>query len=404
MDNMTLDKRETQPAAASAAAAQTVGRRWSDGIGNVSSTSDPNAPWSMSQHWPGLVATLSEQAVESSNLVLRALEFLVGAGRLRRSEAKALSDSMYQLRDTSLRAQQITRLASGRIRQAKDRVDLADVIRQLIDERATEFAEHGAEVRAVLAPTDVLLDPPAAVSLVNTIIDWGLSFSRDVHLVLEAPEMPGPAKLIVRVATPPRAQGQPGSASWQARPRGRRLNDGLHWMLLRQMAASAHIKVTRSSAPDAAIVTIEFPKTFLNAEGIATMELLDAESSMAQLDDGWVLAVVRDPALRRAAVEALRSVGVEAQGASDFDEARGCILNGKPQALVVGFDSVGPQLHQFRADALGHDWKCPVVEITQDSPSFHVNGFEGFETAKVGRDEVAKELAPAVLFELVKHA
>ena len=46
----------------------------------------------------------------------------------------------------------------------------------------------------------------------------------------------------------------------------------------------------------------------------------------------------------------------------------------------------------------------PVVEITPDSPSFHVNGFEGYETAKVGRDEISKELAPAVLFELVKVA
>ncbi|MBC5765147.1 hypothetical protein [Ramlibacter albus] len=401
MDHLTLEPRQ---AAKPAATAPTVGRRWSDGIGNISASSDPNAPWSMTQHWPALVATLSEQAVESSNLVLRALEFLVGAGRLRRTEAKALSDALYQLRDTSLRAQQITRLASGRIRQAKDRVDLADVIRQLIDERANEFAEHGAEVHAVLAPTDVLLDPPAAVSLVNTIIDWGLSFSREVHLTLEAPEMPGPARLVVRVATPPGAHGQPGSTSWQARPRGRRLNDGLHWMLLRQMAASAHIKVTRLSEPGVALVAIEFPKTFLNAEGIATMELLDAESSMAQLEDGWVLVVVRDPVLRRAALEALRSVSVEAQGAADFNEARGCILSGKPQALVVGFDSVGTQLHEFRADALGHDWKCPVVEITQESPSFHVNGFEGFETAKVGREDVSKELAPAVLFELVKHA
>jgi hypothetical protein len=404
MDNLTLAPIEPDAELRASPHAPAAGRRWSDGIGGASSN-DPNAPWSMSQHWPALVATLSEQAVESSNLVLRALDFLVGAGRLRRSEAKALADAMYQMRDTSLRAQQITRLASGRIRQAKDRVDLADVIRQLLDERRQEFDEQGAEVRAVLAPTDVLLDPPAAVSLVNTIIDWGLSFSREVVLVLEAPEAPGPARLLVRVTTPQRMQGNPSAGgNWAARPRGRRLHDGLHWMLLRQMAASAHIQVTRTGADGAALVAVEFPKTFLNAEGIATMELLDEETSALQLRDSWVLVVTRDPVLRRGSMDALRAVGVDTKGAADFTEARRCILSGKPQLMVVGFDAVGPHLNEFRADALGHECKCPVVEITQDSPSFHVNGFEGFETAKVGRDEIAKELAPAVLFELVKHA
>jgi hypothetical protein len=359
----------------------------------------------MAQHWPALVATLSEQAVESSNLVLRALDFLVGAGRLRRTEAKALSDTMFLLRGTSLRAQQITRLASGRIRQAKDRVDLAEVIRHLLEERAQEFEAAHVDVRGVLAPTDVLLDPPAAVSLVNTIIDWGLSFSREVVLTLEAPEVPGPAKLQVRVTTPPRQEGGQGapSGSWATRPRGRRQNDGLHWMLLRQMAASAHIKVTRSSAEGAALVTIEFPKTFLNAQGIATMELMDSDATAAQLRDSWVLVVVRDPVLRRACLDALRTVGVEAKGAADYTEARRVIMSGKPQLMVAGFDALGEHLHEFRADALGHDWRCPLVEITKDSPSFHVNGFEGFETAKVGRDDIGKELAPTVLFELVKQ-
>ncbi|MGE4239102.1 hypothetical protein [Ramlibacter sp.] len=394
-----------QPATHQHEPAPSGGRRWSDGVGSNAASADPNAPWSMAQHWPALVATLSEQAVESSNLVLRALDFLVGAGRLRRSEAKALSDAMYVLRDTSLRGQQITRLASGRIRQAKDRVDLSEVIRQLLDERQEEFLATKADVTAALSPTDVLLDPPAAVSLVNTIIDWGLSFSREVTLSLEPPEFSGPAKLLVRVATPPReTAGAAASGGWTARPRGRRLNDGLHWMLLRQMAASAHIKVTRTSAPGAAIVTVEFPKTFLNADGIATMELLESESAASQLADSWALVVARDPVLRRASLDALRAVGVDAKGAADYTEAARVVISGKPQLMVVAFDSVGEHLHEFRANALGHDWRCPIVEITQDSPSFHVNGFDGFETAKVGRDDIARELAPAVLFELVKHA
>jgi hypothetical protein len=150
-------------------------------------------------------------------------------------------------------------------------------------------------------------------------------------------------------------------------------------------------------------VTIEFPKTFLNADGIATMEMFESESATSQLRDSWVLVVARDPVMRRASLDALRAMGIDAKAAADYTEARRVVISGKPQLMVVAFDSVGDHLHEFRNQVLGHDWRGSVVEITQDSPSFHVNGFEGFETAKVGRDEIAKELAPAVLFELVKH-
>jgi hypothetical protein len=280
------------------------------------------------------------------------------------------------------------------------------VISQLLAERRDEFATNNVEVRAALAPTDVLLDPPAAVSLVNTLIDWGLSFSKEVVLTLDAPEWPAPARLLARVTTPkPVAppEGGPQSGNWAARPRGRRINDGLHWMLLRQMASSAHIKVARTSADGAALVTIEFPKTFLNNDGVAIVELLESEAAAAQLRDSWVLVVVRDAILRRTALEALRAVNIEARGTPDYTEARRLVAGGKPQAMVVGYDALGEHLIDFRADALGHDYRCPLVEITEDSPSFHVNGFEGFETAKVGRDDLGKELAPAVMFELVKH-
>jgi hypothetical protein len=143
----------------------------------------------MSQQWPNLVAALSEQAVESSNLLLRALNYLVGAGRLRRSEAKALSDAMHQLRGTSLRAQQITRLAGGRIRQARERVDLAELVRHVLEERHDESrpARH-RQLRPAAgrrAAGSAGGDQPA-----ERILDWGLSFSKQLHITLVPSEWP----------------------------------------------------------------------------------------------------------------------------------------------------------------------------------------------------------------------
>ena len=405
-----MSSRETdrnEPAADGEIVKSDLQRRWSDGAPSTYQGTDASAPWSMVQQWPTLVATLSEQAVESSNLILRALDFMVGAGRMRRAEAKALSDALYRMRDTSLRAQQITRLASGRIRQARDRVELADLIRDLLDSRREEFAAANANVHSMLSPVDVLLDPPVAVSLVNNAVDWGLSFSKEVTLTLETPLWPAPAKLLVRVATPPRTMGPvPGqhTGTWGTKERGRRLNDGLHWMLLRQMAASANLTVTRSGVEGAAILTIEFPKTFLSSDGLSSVELFGEESPGAtSLLNAWVLVIAGDDRLRITATDTLRHAGIGVKSVPSLAEARLLAASGKPNALVVETNVIGTaDFSAFKTEVMGHGGSCPVVEITERAPSFQSSGFQGFEVVKVGREQIKKDLGPTVLFELAK--
>ncbi len=408
---LTLVDRETPatPAvstttpAATAASVPVTGRRWSDGAGSLGPV-DPNAPWSMGQQWPNLVAALSEQAVESSNLLLRALNYLVGAGRLRRSEAKALSDAMHQLRGTSLRAQQITRLAGGRIRQARERVDLSELVRHVLDERSSEIESAGAGVSSELQAVDVLLDPPVAISLVNAILDWAMSFSKQLHFMLVPAEWPGPAQLKVRVTTPPpsSAQHPNGSAGWTVRPRGRRLNDGLHWMLLRQIAASSNLQVTRSREDGAALLKIDFPRTFLSTGGMSCLDLSESVDGQPPLRETWVLVLARDPKLRGEALDALRKMGIEARAAAGAREAGAVMADGRPNVLVTAYDVPAEDIAAFRRDVLGGEEHCPLVEITRELPSFHLSGFDRFETPKVGREQLMAELPPTVLFELVK--
>jgi hypothetical protein len=391
------------PAAAQPApSAPPMGRRWSDGSSSFA-PGDANAAWSMAQQWPNLVAALSEQSVESSNLLLRALNYLVGAGRLRRSEAKVLSDAMHHLRSTSLRAQQITRLAGGRIRQARERVDLAELVAHVLRDRAGEIEAAGMVVTCDLQAVDVLLDPPVAISLVNAILDWGMSFSRQLHFVLVPSGFPGPAQLKVRVRTPaPTQPAHPGGAGWTVRPRGRRLNDGLHWMLLRQIAASSSLEVTRTREDGAALLAIGFPNTFHSTEGMACLELTDDAGNAAPLRETWVLVLARDERVRSEAVDALRKMGIEARPAADTTQARAVIADTRPNVLVTSWDVPHDEVAAFRREVMGGEERCPMVEITRELPSFHLHGFDRFETPKVGREQLTAELPPTVLFELVK--
>jgi DNA-binding response OmpR family regulator len=116
-----------------------------------------------------------------------------------------------------------------------------------------------------------------------------------------------------------------------------------------------------------------------------------------------VLVVTADPQLSTEAVEALRLSGVAARAVTGIAQAREAIALSRPDAMVVSQELPGHEFEAFREQAMGRD-RCPVIEITDNSPSFHTLGFESWEVAKVGRKELGRELAPAVLFELAKNA
>jgi hypothetical protein len=88
--------------------------------------------------------------------------------------------------------------------------------------------------------------------------------------------------------------------------------------------------------------------------------------------------------------------------AKDAEQAAALIQESRPNVLVTGYDVPAAEIAAFRQDVLGGEDRCPLVEITRELPSFHLSGFDRFETPKVGRDQLTAELPPTVLFELVK--
>lgn len=354
----------------------------------------------MNQQWPVLVATLSEQCANTSNRMLNTVDFLAGTGRLRPAEVQALREVLHSLRDTSLRAQQITRLSAGRVRHNSDRLDLTAVMRELLDDREAEFRAKKVDVTCKMHPVDVLLAAPVAVTMINAVIDWALSFSVQVHFVLETPNWPEPARLVAQIVTPaPSAQPRQGKHS--GRLHGQRANDGLHWMLLRQMAASANLTVRRTGGNGQAELIIEFPKTFHHGDGISSLELFEADPTGARsLLDAWVLVIVEDPSLRSAALGCLRLTGISAKAAADVSDARLAVTGAPPDAIVVSTESMTGNFQAFRDEISAGGLPCPMVELTQTRPSFDISGFDSVEVVKVWHADLRKNLAPAVLFEL----
>src|SRR4051812_18969645 len=101
-------------------------RRWSDG---GTAAVDTHKPWSMGDQWPVVVGSLAGEQLDFVRAVSALVQQSTAEGRMTEAEAAVLRSGMARLQHTSMRGQQITRLASGRIRQFRESIDLSQVVR-----------------------------------------------------------------------------------------------------------------------------------------------------------------------------------------------------------------------------------------------------------------------------------
>jgi hypothetical protein len=243
----------SDPAVAAAAVASPPRRRWSDG---------PNYPWSpsteedwaLAAHWPSLVALLCEEVAGGTNDLAREIERLRGLGKLSRADAQALRRPILAMRGTGLTLQQIVRLGAGLFNLSPDRLELAGLARAAVRERQRELLRRGVEVSLDLRRAEVWVDGAIAVGLMRAGLDWALSFSHKVRLKVEPGEGGEPASLVIR--------GALARASENHRA-NRRMNDNLHWVLLRQLAQCARLPIGRSSSAATESAVIEFPASIV---------------------------------------------------------------------------------------------------------------------------------------------
>jgi len=221
-------------------------RRWSDGPQYAWSPAADDA-WSLVTHWPALAGLFCEEVARSCGEFGRELDRLQLQGRVGRSEAASARRSLQSMRTCGMAMQQIVRLGSGRWRVSPDRVDLAAVARAVIRERQRELANRGVELSLQLNSVHVWIDIAVASALVGAALDWAVSFSAKLRITIE----PAPARIIVRAALPSGRGTRPG--------RNRRMNDNLHWVLLRQLSACARLSVSRSSSAATEAALIELP-------------------------------------------------------------------------------------------------------------------------------------------------
>lgn len=231
-------------------------RRWSDGPHYPWSPATDET-WSVATHWPALVAVLCEQVADGTGELAGEIDRLCKQGVLPQGEATSMRRNIEAMRSSGVALQQIVRLGAGLYNLSPDRVDLADVARFAVRERQREVLMHGGELTLDLRRAEVWVDGAVAAGLLQAGLEWALGFSNHVRVKVEPGDGAESARVVIRGALSRARSRVPSTGN----RRNRRMNDNLHWVLLRQLAACAHLPISRSSTAATEAAVIEFPAT-----------------------------------------------------------------------------------------------------------------------------------------------
>jgi hypothetical protein len=348
--------------------------------------------WSLDDHWPSLISGLADQITEGVSALQNQIDHLYSKGRISKVEHRALSIPAERIKMSGVSAQQINRFYGGRIRQSHEKVDMAELVEGVLQERKQELGILGIALRRKLKPVEVLIDPTVAHTFVNAVLDWGLPFGNRVDVRMDLNAWPQHARFLMRVSN----AGVPPSSATSA--------DNLSWMLIRQIAlAAGGIEIEREMDDEGVGFTAMFNRTVQAVDGISAVDLSDEHSSMFKsLSGTYVLTISPSLQIRADVRDALREIGISSDSVVDFGQARDALKGRMPNLIVVDSEIKGDEFESFRHDLLREVFEFPFVEISPDDSSFDMSGFGEFSMAKVGRGNVREALGTAVMFELAK--
>jgi CheY-like chemotaxis protein len=372
------------------------------------SAPNPQAPASTAggsnttgDRWHKLVAEMGGEIASPLTAALERVTTLTSTGRIDKQSLRALREEIEAARQIGMIGQQLTRLASGRVRQSHERLQLADVLNSTLAHRARETQARGIHVKPSLAPAEVIVDASLLFTLLNTTIDWALANAQShIDFAIDIKTWPAHARLACRFAHRPVDELTDGANA--VAPRGL---DSLSWRLLEQTAWTMGLIVEREDEPHLTTLTLEFPRTAsAELEAMSALEINDGfapSTNSQQLAGSHVLVVSARREMRVQIRDALRNMGLIVDFVNSVDEAVAFCSEGLPHAVIIESILAGARFAQFREEISAEVPDFVFIEIVEEGETFEMSGYSG-ATARVGRSVIATSLPSALLFELSK--
>jgi hypothetical protein len=366
---------------------------------SAAASARPPAP-DHDQRWTELVSQVGVEIAEPLTAALERIHALTSTGQIDRAGLRALRDEVEQARHAGIIGQQLTRFASGRVRQSHEVLQLEEVLKGVLTLRSRETQARGIALTPHLKSARVIVDGPLLFSLLNAILDWSLA-NAHAHIAFKVDfkTWPEHARLTCRFANRPADQVDE-SVTMAVSPR----LDSLAWRLIEQTSWTMSLVVDRKDADGVTTLVIEFPQTAgEDMEGLSATEIDEASTQSGNskaLAGSHVLVVASRREMRLAIRDALRNMSMLVDFVGSIDEATSFCREGLPHAIIIESIQKGSRFSQFRDDILAEVPDFVFIEILEQGSTFEMSGTNGAQMARIGRDVIASSLPAALMFEL----
>ena len=343
-----------------------------------------------------LVGQLGREVAVPMSSALERINAFATTGRIDRASLRALRDEVEHARRIGLNAQQISRFASGRVRQNPERLNLTQTLRDALAQRGRETASRGIDLRQELKPAEVIIDASMCSALLQALFDWSFQHARsNIEFRIDIKSWPERARLGCRFAHIP-ADELPTRATDDID-----VLDTVPWQLLRRLAQTLGLVLEREDSPGTAQLTLEFPRTV--GAGTTLLELDDPGSAAPNsqpMVGRHVLVIASRRETRNAVRDTLRSMGLMVDYVASIDEAREFCSGGLPHAILFEAALAGENFRKLRAQWSREVPALAFIEISEQGRDLEVIDLGGQRTSRIGRDVIAGALPNALMFEL----
>lgn len=349
--------------------------------------------------WQELLGQVGRELAEPLTAALERVTTLTTTGRIDRAGLRALRDEVDRARQAGIWAQQISRLASGRIRQSHERVHLTNTVQSVLAYRAREMQTKGIQLTQSLLPIEVQMDASMLFGLLNALVDWWLDCAHGtVELRVNTQHWPVRAQLTCAFAHHPADQPLPSIDAVHNRV------NTMHWHLLDQTARTLGVVHERLIDGHQMRLSMAF-------SGIVDTMVLDAESvpsdhgfadsvNSKPLAGSHVLVIAGRRDVRVQVREALKSMGLVLDFVSSVREALDFCRDGLPHAIVFEGQLRTPQFERLATGIREEVPEFVFIELVEEGRTFDISTISATGMARVGREGIANALPSALVYEL----
>jgi hypothetical protein len=352
------------------------------------------------ERWHDLVSQVGSEIAAPLTAALERIHLLTATGKIDRAGLRALRDEVEQARQAGMIGQQLTRFASGRVRQSHEVLQLEEVMKSVLALRGRETQARGIALKPQLKSARVIVDGSLLFSLLNTTLDWALANAHaHIEFTIDFKTWPAYARLTCRFAHRPADQPDESVTAAVQPPL-----DSLYWRLIEQTAWTMGLVVERKDVSGITTLVLEFPKTAGDEmEGLSATEVDDATSQSGNskaLAGSHVLVVASRREVRVLIRDALRNMSMLVDFVNSVDEAASFCKEGLPHAIIIESIQRGERFASFRDEILAEVPDFVFIEILEQGSTFEMSGTNGAAMARIGRDAVVSSLPAALMFEL----